>query len=178
MEYLDNFNAAPPGHSLTHEKGRWDWDKPPQFSRPDEAVAAILDHIEQPPIIRGYIKMMYAGISIEEIVNAVTIGGFSSGLFSPDVAEIIKMPIAIYFMGVAEDHQIPVRVFMDTEDGGPPSEDTIPDDQLFEIMKQRNPDLYAKVEEAESMRLQRTMQTQDMGMLEDIEPPRELGEGV
>ena len=172
MEYLDDFNAAPPGHSLTLEPGSWDWDKPPKFSRPDMAIEAILDHVEQPPVLRGYIKMMYAGISIEEIVNAITIAGFSGGMYTPDVAEIVKMPLAIYFMGVAEDNQIPVRVFMDTPDGGPPQEEAMADDDLFEIMKERNPDLYEQAERAEQMRLERNMQETNAGMLADIDTPQ------
>ena len=38
IEALDQFNAPPPGHSLTGEPGAWPWEKPPVYTDPDEAL--------------------------------------------------------------------------------------------------------------------------------------------
>ena len=142
MQYFDDFNAAPPGHSLTQEKGAWDWDSPPRFASPNDAVGYIIEKLEDPDTEENYIKMMFSGISIEEIVESIAMGGFASGYYSPDVAELIKMPIAVYFMGLAEEKNIPARVFAETEDGGPPEEKIANDASLLNVMKQRNPEVY------------------------------------
>lgn len=142
MQELDSFNVAPPGHSLTHEKGAWDWDSPPRFTDPNDAMGYIIEELEDPDVEENYIKLLFAGVSIEEIVQSIAMAGFSSGYYTPDVAEIIKMPLAIYFMGLAEENKVPARVFMDTEDGGPPKQ-TMDDDSLLQIMKKRNPQVYS-----------------------------------
>ena len=87
--------------------------------------------------------MLVAGISVEEIVESIAIGGFQQGYFNPDVAELIKMPLAVYFMNLAEENEIPANVFA-TNSGGPPDMvDTMMDDMtLLELMSRRNPQVY------------------------------------
>jgi hypothetical protein len=90
-----------------------------------------------------YIKMMLAGVSVEEIVRSVTMVGFAQGYFSPDVAEIIKNPLSIYFMGLAAEKSIPVRVFAETDDGSPIIDEGMDDESLLNVMRKRNPQVYA-----------------------------------
>jgi len=73
VEDLDPFNRAPPGWSLTQPKGKWNWDKPPVHSGPAEAVDAIIDKLEEPEVEESMVKLMFSGISIQEIVNTIAI---------------------------------------------------------------------------------------------------------
>ena len=68
-------------------------------------------------------------------------GGFSQGQFTPDVAEIIKGPLAAYLMGVAAEEDIPVKVY-NTNDGLYKIDEGMSDDDMMNVMKDRNPDLY------------------------------------
>ena len=86
-------------------------------------------------------KLMIAGISIQEITNTIAMGGFSQGHFTPDVAEIIKGPISVYLMSIAEEEDIPVRGY-NTEDGMYVMDEGIDDQTLMSLMEKRNPDLY------------------------------------
>jgi hypothetical protein len=135
------FNKAPPGWSLTEPKGKWAWEKPPVNSSPDQAVDSVIDKLEQPEVRTQMEKLMIAGVSIQEIVNTIAIGGFSQGQFSPDVAEIIKGPLAAYLMGVAAEEEIPVKVY-NTRDGLYQMDEGMSDDDMLAVMKDRNPDLY------------------------------------
>lgn len=139
----DPFAKAPPGYSLTLPEGKWNWDRPPQYVDPDDAVDHVIDRIETPRGQERYLKMLVAGISIQEIVESIAIGGFQQGFFNPDVAELIKMPLAVYFMNMAEENDIPVNVFA-TKHGGPPDMvDTVMDDMMIlDIMARRNPEVY------------------------------------
>lgn len=147
----ESFRGAPPGWTMTQPKGQWNWDSPPKFVKPDEAIDYIIDRIEQPEAEMTYIKMMLAGVSIEEMINSITMVGFAQGFFTPDVAEIIKSPLAIYFMGVAAEKGIPVRVYAGTDDGSPQVDEGMADEDLLTIMQKRNPQVY-------SMYVERQMQ--------------------
>lgn len=134
----DPFNRMPAGWTLTQPPGKWAWDNPPRFTNPDEAVSFILDRLEDEDTQIRFVKLLFAGISIEEVLNTIGIGGFSEGYFSPDVAELIKPALLVYFLGLSSEYNIPVKVFA-TEDGLP-VRDTGPDDmELFSIMRDRNP---------------------------------------
>ena len=137
----NRFNKAPPGWSLTEPKGKWAWEKPPVHASPASAVDSIIDRLEAPEVRTQMEKLMMAGVSIQEIVNTIAIGGFSQGQFSPDVAEIIKGPLAAYLMGVAAEEEIPVKVY-NTRDGLYQMDEGMSDDDMLTVMKDRNPDLY------------------------------------
>ena len=138
---MNRFNKAPPGWSLTEPKGKWAWEKPPVSSSPAKAVDFVIDRLEAPEVRTQMEKLMVAGVSIQEIVNGIAIGGFSQGQFSPDVAEIIKGPLAAYLMGMAAEEEIPVKVY-NTRDGLHKMDEGMSDDDMMNIMKDRNPDLY------------------------------------
>ena len=138
---VNRFNKAPPGWSLTEPKGKWAWEKPPVHSGPAQAVDSVIDRLEMPEVRTQIEKLMVAGISIQEIVNGVAIAGFSQGQFTPDVAEIIKGPLAAYLMGMAAEEEIPVKVY-NTRDGLHELDEGMSDDDMMDVMKDRNPDLY------------------------------------
>ena len=137
----NRFNKAPPGWSLTEPKGKWAWEKPPVHATPDKAVDAVIDRLEAPEVRTQMEKLMVACVSIQEIVNTIAVGGFSQGQFTPDVAEIIKGPLAAYLMGVAAEEEIPVKVY-NTRDGLYQMVEGMSDDDMLAVMKDRNPDLY------------------------------------
>lgn len=162
--YLNQFNGAPPGHSLTQPKGKWPWDKPPVFTTPVKATSFIIDKLEEPAIAKGYLKMMLAGVSIEDITQSIVMGGFAKGYFNPDIAELIKMPIAFYFMGMAHDNNIPVRVFSDTPEGLAQEDDGMDDQSLLDAVRLQNPQIYSAALERGHQEMRRT-ETRQQGML-------------
>ena len=138
---MDRFNRAPPGYSLTQPPKKWPWEKPARFSSPDEAVDFIIDNLEKEDVEQHYMEIMFAGISVEEIVNGLVSFGFAQGLYTPDVAELIKAPLSFYLMGLANKYEIPIKVFK-TKDGMPPRLKQNKDSTLLNIMRVRNPEVY------------------------------------
>lgn len=132
------FSKAPPGYSLTQAPGRWAWEKPPKYATAPEAVDALIANLEKSDIQEEHVKLLAAGVSIEELVNTATKLGFMEGLFTVDVAEIIKAPLAMYMMGLAQDAGVPAKVFA-TKDGMPPPRLGMRDSMLLNIMRDRNP---------------------------------------
>lgn len=138
---LDKFNRAPPGISLTTPPGQANYEKPPKYTNPSDAVDSIIDNLERPETEEKFIQLMAAGVTIEELVDILTFTGFSEGQFSVDVAEIIKPPLAFYLMGMAAAADIPARPFKGNRDGLPPEPATLDDTTIFNIMRVRNPEL-------------------------------------
>tara|TARA_E500000318_G_C3561354_1_gene213595 strand:- start:394 stop:960 length:567 start_codon:yes stop_codon:yes gene_type:complete len=134
-----------PGWSLTQPPGKWPWEQPPRSVDPDDVVENLITRMQEPRVEENYVKMMFAGVSVEEIVHSLSVAGFMNGEFSPDVAEIIKAPIGIYLMGLATDYNVPVKVFAD-EMAIRQEQEGIDDGTLLEIMRRRNPEFADFVE--------------------------------
>jgi hypothetical protein len=141
---VDPFNRAVPGFSLTQEPGRWPWEKPPKFVQPADAVDSIIDNLEDPQTREEVAGLMLAGVSVEELVSIFSVHGMAKGAFNPDVAEIIKGPIAMYLLGMADEYQIPVKVFGNDEAYRKKNRG-MSDTSLLQIMRQRNPEVYETV---------------------------------
>lgn len=136
----DRMQKPVPGWSLTQPRGKWPWEQPPRFVEPEQALDFVLDRLEDPDTEERFVKLMFAGVSIEEVTEAVARGGFMEGFYTPDVAEILKPSLGIYLMGLAEDNDIPVNVFANPEKIERDRKGDIDDVTLLEIMKRRNPE--------------------------------------
>ena len=135
--------SGPPGHSLTDEPGRWPWDRPPIYPNPDDAIDYVTDMTSDEPARENILKMLLAGITVEEMVAQISFKGFMAGFYTPDVAELIKPAIAIHLADMAEEEGFEPIMF--TARG--PDEDEITDEKFFRILRQRNPDMFNKMNE-------------------------------
>ena len=134
---MDPFDSPIPGQSLTDEPGKWSFEKPPQIVEIDDAIAFVVEKTEgNPSAKQEFVKQMLSGMPIESIVNTISLAGFAEGMWSPDIAEMIKLPLASYFMGIAEDANIEVALFNSNEDDG------MTDETLLNNMQQNNPEAF------------------------------------
>tara|TARA_R100001509_G_C4850597_1_gene209943 strand:+ start:317 stop:850 length:534 start_codon:yes stop_codon:yes gene_type:complete len=134
--------AAPPGHSLTDEPGKWPWENPPEYADPDDAIDFVVGQMDTPQMREDLSKLMLAGVTVEELVSQVAFKGFAAGAYTPDVAELIKPAIAIYLLGIADDEGFEAKMFI--TDDTPPA---VSDDNFFAILKERNPELFGAMNE-------------------------------
>jgi len=131
-----------PGFGMTQPKGKWAWENPPQFSDPNDAIDAIVEKFDEDTTKANLEKLLLAGISVEEIINITVMNGFTEGKFNPDVAELIKPALAVKLLTMAQEKDIPVRMFVDDVDSG-----EMEDEQLFRIMQERNPTMFKELSE-------------------------------
>ena len=144
IDALDKFNAPPPGHSLTDAPDTWRGEKPAEDSNPEEAMEWIVSRVEKPEVEENFLRLMLAGVPIEAITNTVTFTGFTEGYWTPDMSEILKMPVTMHFMGLALENSIPATLFnVDPEEQK--EKDRIPEEKIMAIMKQNRPDMYNKI---------------------------------
>jgi len=162
--------AAPPGHSLTDEPGKWAWERPPQFANPDDALDFVLDKLEEPTRRKDIMRMLVAGISIQELVSQIAFKGFMQGAYSPDVAELIKPSIGIYLYREALEEGFEPRMMVDENEENGIKEGEVDDVSFFRIMKERNPDLF----EAMNEEINRQERMEIEGLEQDERTPVEM----
>ena len=162
IDAIDRFNAPPPGHSLTSEPQKWAWEKPPEYALPEEAMEWVVGRIEQPEVEENFLRLMLSGVPIEAITNTITFTGFTEGYWSPDMSELLKMPIAMHFMGLALENNIPATIF-NKDPNIAKEEGLMSEDKVMAIMEENRPDMYNKI-----------MYATDLLLDEDV--PEEEGE--
>ena len=172
---LDKIKAlsAPPGHSLTGPPGKWAWEKPPRFTNPDDAIDFIVEKLETNTGQEDMLKLMTAGVTIQELVNQLSFKGFMKGTFNPDVAELIKPAIAMYLLQLGVQNGISPRLFIKDQEDKP----EVSDRTFFSIMKQRNPVLFGAMQEDinEKVRLQEKVAVEEARSMAEIPEPIDQG---
>ena len=163
IDAIDRFNAPPPGHSLTSEPQKWAWEKPAEYTVPEEAMAWVVSRVEQPEVEENFLRLMLSGVPIEAITNTITFTGFTEGYWSPDMSELLKMPIAMHFMGLALENGISATIFNKDPELAK-EEGMIPEEKVMSIMEENRPDMYEKI-----------MYATDLLLEEGEEMPEEQG---
>lgn len=143
-QYYDPFSAAPPGHSLTEDNSKWPWGRPPETVDPDEALDRAIENIMQPKKKQEMFKLLMVGVSVEVIVEGILFQGFRDGRFNPDVGLLIKGPLGIIIADLAEEENIPYRLF---ENENTLEEGEMDDETFFRMMKDNNPQMFEYIRE-------------------------------
>ena len=150
LEAIDPFAAPPPGYSLAQDNQNYAWENPPEIADPEEALDVALDFLETPSNQREDFKLLTAGISIEVLVEGYVIEGFQHGKFSLDTGMLIKPPLAVYMVNLAEENGIAYRLF---ERDNPEEEEGMKTKEFLELMKINNPQMFEKIKEEVSYRI-------------------------
>ena len=173
--------AAPPGNSLTDPPGKWPWEQPPRCTDANEVIDYTIDTISNGPIKDDMVKLMMAGITVEELVEQMAFKGFMEGQFTPDVAELIKPALGIFLVDLALQTGFEPQMFVDNS----PVEGSVDDKLFFEIMQDKNPQLFAgMVEEINKEQRESVNRTNKVaavlreGAMKDIQKRQESFLGV
>jgi hypothetical protein len=144
QRFGDRFSPAPPGHSLTQDNSQWPWGQPPQDADPDAALEKTIARIKQPKLKDEMLKLLMIGVSIEVIIEGIIFQGFQEGMFTPDVGLLMKPSLALLIADMAEEENIPYRLFANDNAG---KEREMDDETFFRMMKQNNPRMFEFVQE-------------------------------
>ena len=145
IEAKDPFAVAPPGHSLTQDNSRWPWGQPQEEVDPETVLKKAVNSLDVPHVRDEMMKLLMVGASVEALVEGYIFQAFQEGGFSPDVGLLIKGPLAMYIASVAEDENVPYRLF-ENEDAL--TEDEMDDETFFAMMRDNNPAMFAYVSES------------------------------
>lgn len=141
----DPFAAPIPGSSLAVENSNFNWGNPPEQVDPEVVLENAIDFIEIPNNKEELYKLLVAGVSIETLVEGYMIQGFQDGKFSIDTGLLLKPQLALYISGMAEEDNIPYRLF-EREDAL--EEGKTSDQDFFKLMKVNNPMMFTYMKES------------------------------
>ena len=164
---LDPFDAPVLGEGMTAPKESRVWEKPAQFSKPKDAIDFVVGKIDSDESTKDeMLNLMTTGVPIESITNTITFTGFTEGKWTPDVAELIKLPIASYLIGLAVNNNIDATVF----NKSPEERDESPVEDYNRMMAATRP------EEFESMLNNTRMEEEELNTAMEDDNMREQQE--
>jgi len=129
---LQGLDAPIPGESLTGPPGGQPWEKPAQFSKPEEALDFIVGRLESKGNAEKAAIFMDSGVPVEDIAQVVAFNGFVEGRWTPDVSELIKPAIIVRLLHIAMKAGVEPYIRSQEE------EEELPDTR--EIRKMYNPE--------------------------------------
>lgn len=94
MKPKRNVVGAPiPGQSLTREPGAAPYEQPPKFVEPEKALDYLMPKILNGNFAHRAANLSERGVNVEALADTLLIGGFAQGLWTPDVAALIAVPV-------------------------------------------------------------------------------------
>jgi hypothetical protein len=97
------FEAPVPGSSLTTELGSRPWEKPAQFSDPEDALMYYMDQLLNPERMAQAMEILENGFPASALVNAVLLAGVMNGVHTIDTSVVIAPAIQELITGIAEE---------------------------------------------------------------------------
>ena len=103
-----SFGFVLPGISLTDTPRKFPWDKPPRLNTPDEALDYVTEMLEDPPVMEIIVDLLEVGMTPKFLATSIVKAGWAGNLWNPDVAELIKFPVAalVTLIGISAEVDI------------------------------------------------------------------------
>tara|TARA_R100000306_G_C4362299_1_gene135882 strand:+ start:556 stop:1098 length:543 start_codon:yes stop_codon:yes gene_type:complete len=134
---FDPFARAIPGQSFTDTPGKLPHEKQPEVVEPDKALEVVKKSLTDPVQLTSVVRLLDAGLSAETIASALVLKMFSEGVFTPDVAEIIKPPLVAHIVNLGTQANVEDMAVVNNI-----PKEQMSTDESFELMKTMNPDKY------------------------------------
>ena len=107
-------NLPTPGESLTVESGAYPYENPPLLDSTSEGMKYIMDQYYNNNIEEEILKLIIAGVNIEYLADIIVKSAFMNGIFTVDVAEILKPALLLHMLADARDAGVEkIKIFSD-----------------------------------------------------------------
>jgi hypothetical protein len=98
---------AIPGQSLTNDPQQpYNWEKPSEYSNPNEAMLYIFESLTVPETTTNTLLSISNGVGIIDIASIVLYSGFLEGKWNPDLMTLLMEPTMYMLMALAEKAEI------------------------------------------------------------------------
>ena len=95
-------DAPIPGQGLTAPLGGRPWQRPPEFSTPEQALAFYVEKITDKRTSQKMFDLLELGLPVDKLVDTMQLGGVMEGLHSVDVGMIISPALHEVITGMAD----------------------------------------------------------------------------
>lgn len=101
-----NFDAPIPGMSLATEPKGSPWERPAQYTTPEETLEFYIEQVTTPEQVAQMLEILEGGYPVTAMVDSIVLGGVMEGLHSLDTAIIIAPALFELITGVADSVDI------------------------------------------------------------------------
>ena len=98
-----NLDAPIPGGNYTADTRNYSWHRPPDLVDYDEAIAYLMDRVDEPEQVEVVFAMLGIDAHISTIVTTILLQAVSKGKVGIDLAVLIAGPLARYIEIKAKD---------------------------------------------------------------------------
>ena len=109
------FDGPIPGQSLTNEPKNHPWERPPETSDPDEAIAHHLTRMSQPKVLNSLLDAVSSGIPVSMMTDMLLTGAVAQGIHSIDVSLMVAPVIQDYIVNLLEEEGVEFKEFFDED---------------------------------------------------------------
>jgi len=95
------FGAPIPGQSLTTPPKNMPYEKPPQFTKVEDAMNYLMGQLTDQQFMPQLLQMMEAKMPIEAIARTLLFTGFASGKWTVDMVLLMYKPLMLLLMAIA-----------------------------------------------------------------------------
>ncbi len=97
------FNAPIPGESLTKAPKSFPWERPPEYTDPEDVIQLYLSKLTDANRMSGIMDALEIGMTVKQITEGLLRIGVSEGIHSIDVSLLAAPVIHDYIKGVADE---------------------------------------------------------------------------
>jgi len=139
------FAAPTPGESLTNEAGKNPMEQAPKYTDPEEVYIQLATKFSQPETKEKTLEILAAGIPLEILINTIVKQAAYTGSTTPDVSEMLKPALTVFFVDMAKQAGIDIKVFADGEEGAQ-EEKLKRDKMLMKTLKTQRPEMMEDIQ--------------------------------
>jgi len=99
-----------PGQSLTDKPGNAAWEHPPQYTNAHKACQFVFSQLMDPKFGPKALMLLKSGIPVEWLAHSILFGGFSKGMWTPDLIIAMAKPVAAMLIMMAKRAGIKYRL--------------------------------------------------------------------
>jgi len=159
---VNPFNAPIPGESLTSSPEMPKaWERPPQYTDPDDAMEAIYMELTGEDTLRKLINIINDGIPLDEIAQVVLYKGYTEGKFTTDLMVMLIEPTLYLLISIADYADIKDYTLYEGDNDDPDAE--IHGDDI-------EPVNFDEEDSDENMKLEKTKDETSEPKAETLEP--------
>lgn len=160
------FSAPIPGQSLVSEPKNANWENPPEYPAPEDALLWHMDRLQKPEKMKAILQFIELGLDVTMITEGILRSAVADGQHTLDVSLIIAPVIHEYIVGLAE------AAGLEYDDGF--EDEELSDEQLAYSLNERAAEkILAEYEETDKIDLTPLEESMPMEEAPQEEPMQE-----
>lgn len=116
LKTLNKFEAPIPGESLTSKPGSKPYERPPQYTEPEEALDFLFSRLMQRRVGAEILAYIESGVPVDMLAHMLIMSGFGEGKWPVTVVHQMAGPVVVMLTRMADAAKIKWHVSTDTDE--------------------------------------------------------------